>query len=118
MKARLIVLAQSEGDYIKTCPVNSAIRLAPVAPAVSFRRGQVSSHERMAVFSSRPFNPNATSNKVNSLFRRYPLLFGGPFIAVIVGASFAMTQFTQTRYEVQKQKTQQVRRALVLNQSA
>ncbi|KAG8998554.1 Cytochrome oxidase assembly [Tulasnella sp. JGI-2019a] len=62
----------------------------------------------MAVFPSRPFNPNAPSNRVNSVLRRYPLLFGLPFIGLIVGASFAMTPFTQTRYDLQKQKTQQI----------
>ncbi|KAG8922491.1 Cytochrome oxidase assembly, partial [Tulasnella sp. 408] len=59
----------------------------------------------MAVFPSRPYNPNAPSNRVNAILRKYPLLFGGPFIGIIVIASFGLSSFTQTRYDLQKQKT-------------
>ncbi|KIO29183.1 hypothetical protein M407DRAFT_173046 [Tulasnella calospora MUT 4182] len=59
----------------------------------------------MAVFPSRPYNPNAPSNRINSVLRKYPLLFGGPFIGIIVIASFGLSSFTQTRYDLQKQKT-------------
>lgn len=62
----------------------------------------------MAVFSSRPYSPNAPSNRLNSLFRKYPLLFGGPFVGIIVIASFGLSSFTQTRYDLQAQKVKQV----------
>ncbi|KXN74112.1 hypothetical protein CONCODRAFT_32552, partial [Conidiobolus coronatus NRRL 28638] len=39
--------------------------------------------------------------------RKHPFLFFGlPFISIIVGASFFMTRFTQTRYDYQKTRTQ------------
>ena len=59
----------------------------------------------MPVFDSRPLNPSTFSKKV----QRYPaLLFGVPFVGLMVAASFGLTAFTQTRYELQDQKVKQV----------
>ncbi|RDX46970.1 hypothetical protein K466DRAFT_581209 [Polyporus arcularius HHB13444] len=54
----------------------------------------------MPTFSRNPLNEAAYSK----LFRRYPALFGVPFVLLIVGASFGMQQFTQTRYDLHAQK--------------
>jgi cytochrome c oxidase assembly protein subunit 16 len=40
--------------------------------------------------------------------RKRPAYFGVPFILVIVGASFGLQTFTQTRYDVHDQKVVQV----------
>jgi cytochrome c oxidase assembly protein subunit 16 len=50
---------------------------------------------------------NPTQEKVYKAIRKRPFLFFGlPFISIIVGASFFMTRFTQTRYDYQKTRTQ------------
>ena len=54
----------------------------------------------MPPFSSNPLNETGYSR----LFRRYPALFGVPFVLLIVGASYGMQQFTQTRYDLHSQK--------------
>ena len=59
----------------------------------------------MPTFSRNPLN-EATYSR---LFRRHPALFGVPFVLLIVGASFGMQQFTQTRYDLQSQKVSAVR---------
>lgn len=58
----------------------------------------------MTAFPSNPLNQNPLNNRM----RRNPLLFGIPFVAIIVGASFAMTAFTQTRYDLQSQRSSSV----------
>ncbi|GAA5887153.1 hypothetical protein JCM6882_009465 [Rhodosporidiobolus microsporus] len=59
----------------------------------------------MANFGSKPLNPSA----LTSSLRRQPfLLFGLPFLFTIVGASFALSSFTQTRYDYRDQKVQSV----------
>ncbi|GAA5833411.1 hypothetical protein JCM11251_003485 [Rhodosporidiobolus azoricus] len=55
----------------------------------------------MANFSSKPLNPSALSS---SLRRRPFLLFGGPFLLTVVLSSFALSSFTQTRYDYRNQK--------------
>ncbi|OBZ69301.1 Cytochrome c oxidase assembly protein COX16, mitochondrial [Grifola frondosa] len=55
-------------------------------------------------FSSNPLN----TSPVQRILRKYPLIFGVPFVLVIVGASFGMQSFTQTRYDLQDQKVSQV----------
>ncbi|KAI0026696.1 cytochrome c oxidase assembly protein COX16-domain-containing protein, partial [Vararia minispora EC-137] len=42
------------------------------------------------------------------LIRKHPSLFGVPFLILMVGASFALVPFTQTRYDLQEQQTSQV----------
>ena len=73
----------------------------------------------MPVFTSRTFRPsspgaNATlGDKLGAKYRanlaKHPfLLFGLPFMAVIVGASFLLTPATALRYERHDRKVQQV----------
>jgi cytochrome c oxidase assembly protein subunit 16 len=55
----------------------------------------------MAQFSSRPLKPSIFLTYV----RKHPfLLFGLPFLGLVVGSSFALQTFTQTRYDYHKQK--------------
>ncbi|KAI0807976.1 cytochrome c oxidase assembly protein COX16-domain-containing protein [Fomes fomentarius] len=68
----------------------------------------------MPAFSRNSLN-EATYSK---LFRRYPALFGVPFVLLIVGASFGMQQFTQTRYDLHAQKVTAVRPPLTLRSSS
>lgn len=57
----------------------------------------------MAVFTSQPLQPNA----VKSTARRRPfLLFGLPFITILVVGSFALSGVTQTRYDLRNSKVQ------------
>ncbi|GAA5873024.1 hypothetical protein JCM8547_000009 [Rhodosporidiobolus lusitaniae] len=55
----------------------------------------------MPPFASKPVNPSALTA---SLRRRPFLLFGLPFLTVLVGSSFALSSFTQTRYDYRDQK--------------
>ena len=59
----------------------------------------------MPTFSRNPLN----EAEYSKLFRRYPALFGVPFVLLIVGASFGMQQFTQTRYDLHAQRVTAVR---------
>ncbi len=63
----------------------------------------------MPTFPSNPLNSPAYSK----VFRKHPALFGVPFVLLIVGASFGMQQFTQTRYELHDQKVSAVSLAAV-----
>ncbi|KAI9298955.1 hypothetical protein K502DRAFT_322567 [Neoconidiobolus thromboides FSU 785] len=58
----------------------------------------------MAVFPvKRKISRGTFSEKIYSKIQKNPFLFFGlPFITIIVGASFAATNFTQTRYDYQK----------------
>ncbi|EKM81323.1 hypothetical protein AGABI1DRAFT_16423, partial [Agaricus bisporus var. burnettii JB137-S8] len=58
----------------------------------------------MAVFPSRPLNPSKLSRAV----KKYPGLFGVPFVLLIVAASYGLTTITQTRYDLHDQKVKQV----------
>ncbi|GJE98964.1 cytochrome c oxidase assembly protein COX16-domain-containing protein [Phanerochaete sordida] len=58
----------------------------------------------MPPFQNNPLNPNP----VHVLLRKHPSLFGIPFVLIIVGASFGMQSFAQTRYDLQDQKIQNV----------
>jgi hypothetical protein len=55
-----------------------------------------------------PSNPLHTSPLQRTL-RRYPLLFGLPFLAIIISASFGLQSFSQTRYDLHDQKVTEVR---------
>lgn len=56
-----------------------------------------------------PFQTNRlNATPVYILLRKRPSLFGVPFVLLIVGASFGMQQFTQTRYDLQDQKVRNV----------
>ena len=54
----------------------------------------------MPTFSSNPLN----EARYSKVFRKHPALFGVPFVLLIVGASYGMQQFTQTRYDLHSQK--------------
>nr|GAT56190.1 predicted protein [Mycena chlorophos] len=58
----------------------------------------------MAVFPSRPLNPS----RLNLLVRRNPLLFGIPFIFLMVGTSYGLSFVTQTKYDLHDQRVKQV----------
>jgi len=60
----------------------------------------------MPTFRSNPLRSDA----VNRTIRRYPALFGVPFVLIIVGASFGLTTFTQTRYDLHDQRQSQMTR--------
>ncbi|KAF8646925.1 hypothetical protein AX16_007017 [Volvariella volvacea WC 439] len=58
----------------------------------------------MAVFSSRPFAPG----RLNQAVKKHPSLFGVPFVLLMVAASYGLSTFTQTRYELHDQKVKTV----------
>ena len=58
----------------------------------------------MAVFDSKPL----TATHLNHRLRKNPLLFGVPFLMIMVVASYALVPFTQTKYELQDRKVSQV----------
>ncbi|KAL9715470.1 Cytochrome oxidase assembly [Leucoagaricus gongylophorus] len=58
----------------------------------------------MPTFSSRPLG----TSQLNRSIKRNPALFGVPFILLMVVASYGLTTFTQTRYDLHDQKVKQV----------
>ncbi|KAF9478464.1 hypothetical protein BDN70DRAFT_778187, partial [Pholiota conissans] len=60
----------------------------------------------MAIFEARPFRQHQSN--MNRLIRKHPSVFGVPFVLIIVAASFGLTTFTQTRYDVHDQKVKHV----------
>jgi cytochrome c oxidase assembly protein subunit 16 len=77
------------------------------------------------VFSAKKFRPTTTSqsslgDRLGAAYRaklpRHPfLLFGLPFIAVMVGASFVLTPATALRYERHDRKVQQLGQQEAIN---
>jgi Cytochrome c oxidase assembly protein COX16 len=59
----------------------------------------------MPAFASRPLN----GSPIHRQLKKHPALFGIPFLFVMVGASFGLQAFTQTRYDLHNQKVTQVR---------
>lgn len=59
----------------------------------------------MPPFASNPLKPH----HIHERLRKHPLLFGIPFVLIMVGASFGLQSFTQTRYELQDKKIRTVR---------
>ncbi|KAI9885333.1 MAG: Cytochrome oxidase assembly [Watsoniomyces obsoletus] len=64
---------------------------------------------------SRRFRPSSLDNTIGARYRRqlhrHPfLLFGLPFLATIVGASFLVTPFTAMRYERHDRKVRRMTR--------
>lgn len=57
----------------------------------------------MPTFQSNPLNTSPLQRK----FKRHPALFGLPFTLIMVGASFGLQSFTQTRYDLQDKKIRQ-----------
>ncbi|KAJ9155581.1 hypothetical protein NKR23_g1734 [Pleurostoma richardsiae] len=69
----------------------------------------------MAVFPSRKYPSSANTNTFAAKYRaamaKHPfLLFGLPFITVIVGASFVLTPATAIRYEKHDRRVRQMTR--------
>lgn len=64
----------------------------------------VASHP-MPTFPSRSLN----NSPLHRRLKKHPALFGVPFLLVMVGASFGLQAFTQTRYDLHSQKVTQVR---------
>ncbi|TFY61362.1 hypothetical protein EVG20_g7091 [Dentipellis fragilis] len=58
----------------------------------------------MTVFPSNPLR----RSPLHRTLRKYPGLFGVPFLLIIVGASFGLQSFTQTRYDLQSQRITQM----------
>ena len=46
--------------------------------------------------------------------QKYPALFGVPFILIMVAASYGLSTFTQTRYDLHDQKVKQVKGVFVI----
>lgn len=59
----------------------------------------------MGAFDSRPLN----TTPLNNTLRKNPLLFGVPFVMIMVVASYALVPFAQTKYELQDRKISNVR---------
>ncbi|KAK8864697.1 hypothetical protein IAR55_001949 [Kwoniella newhampshirensis] len=58
----------------------------------------------MPPFTAKPLSPKSP---LLTHMRRHPfLLFGLPFMGIIVASSFALQEFTQTRYDYQASKVQ------------
>lgn len=55
-------------------------------------------------FESKPLNPT----KLQLAIRKYPAAFGIPFVLIVVGASFLLTPFTQTRYDLHDERVKQM----------
>ena len=59
----------------------------------------------MPTFSSKPLQPSAAQRNFFAKLRQYPfLLFGLPFISIVVVSSFALEGFTRTKYDLHDTK--------------
>ena len=59
----------------------------------------------MPTFSSKPLQPSAAQRNFFAKLRKYPfLLFGLPFISIVVVSSFALEGFTRTKYDLHDTK--------------
>jgi cytochrome c oxidase assembly protein subunit 16 len=75
----------SSSDYLPPAALSLAINL------------------KMAVFARQPLS----SSPIVSVARRRPFfMFGLPFISILVLGSFALSSFTQTRYDLRNSKVQ------------
>ena len=55
----------------------------------------------MPTFASRPLNPSPILSRV----RRHPfLLFGLPFLSIVVASSYVLQNITRTRYDLHDQR--------------
>ena len=86
------------------CRVSEPLRASAVIP-FSGCVSRSSALPVMGVFDSKPLN----STPLNSRLRNNPLLFGVPFVIIMVVASYALVPFTQTKYELQDRKISKVR---------
>ncbi|KAK7694103.1 hypothetical protein QCA50_003679 [Cerrena zonata] len=58
----------------------------------------------MPTFQSNPINTSTVHRKL----RKHPAWFGIPFLAIMIGASYGLQTFTQTRFDLADQKVKQV----------
>jgi len=70
---------------------------------------------QMPTFPSKPLNVTP----LHQTLRNHPAYFGVPFLLIIIGASFGLQAFTQTRYDLHDQRVSQVTKetALGLNRN-
>lgn len=61
--------------------------------------------DEMPSFQSNPLNVNP----LHRTLQKHPAYFGIPFLLIMVGASYGLQSFTQTRYDLQDQKVHAVR---------
>ncbi|GAB1521730.1 cytochrome C oxidase assembly protein COX16, mitochondrial [Rhizoctonia solani] len=72
----------------------------------------------MAVFGSRPFRAHTSrADGIGRILKRHPSYFGLPFVLVMVGGSFALSTFTQTRYDLHEKKVTQMSKEEELHMS-
>lgn len=63
----------------------------------------------MPTFPSQPLNPSPLQKSLSSRLRRRPFIyFGLPFLSIVTLASFSLSSFTQTRYDLHNTKVQSV----------
>lgn len=67
----------------------------------------------MTLFSSRPLRQSS----INRVVKKHPSLFGIPFLLLMVAASYGLTPFTQTRYDLHDQNVKNVRLHLFIQYS-
>ncbi|KAF8801674.1 hypothetical protein BYT27DRAFT_7197921 [Phlegmacium glaucopus] len=65
----------------------------------------------MTIFSSRPLR----NNSINQVVKKHPSLFGITFVLLMVAASYGLTPFTQTRYDLHDQKVKHMSKEQELN---
>ncbi|KAG2226685.1 hypothetical protein INT45_001032 [Circinella minor] len=54
----------------------------------------------MGTFQAKPYGKKGTFDPLAAKVKKRPFLFFGlPFIAIIIGGSFGLSQLTQTRYD-------------------
>lgn len=72
----------------------------------------------MAVFGSRPFRAHATvPDNIGRVLKKHPSYFGVPFVLLMVVGSFALSTFTQTRYDLHEKRVTQISKEQELHMS-
>lgn len=63
----------------------------------------------MPIFQSKPYGQKSVLDPLTAKVKKRPfLLFGLPFILIMVGGSFGLAQLTQTRYDHRDLRHRQV----------
>lgn len=109
--------------YVPAQPPRSTLHLGNLISAVKPNRGELvrrqpnwprsipndKSKPIMPTFSSRPHAPSESTQRfqqiLRSLRKRPFLLFGAPFLSLMVVSSFALQNLTKTRFDYQSSKT-------------
>ncbi|CAE6519369.1 unnamed protein product [Rhizoctonia solani] len=72
----------------------------------------------MAIFGSRPFRAQTSvADNIGRTLKRHPSYFGVPFVLLMVGGSFALSTFTQTRYDLHEKRVTQISKEEELHMS-